>query len=363
MNIAKQLRQLMRFLGLLSRPKAKPTPTEPAPVPEPVPAPQPEPTPIERPVDLRGQFVIYTRNPWAGDPRFPRALPDRFFMAELDAVWDQKPDEAERIIAEYKALGCNHVTVGPIKDVGYHYHYPDVDWTGNIERFAEFLRWLLAHGVEFTLFALPDNAPFFETPGRGWDMAAVSRVFAAPYARLGELVEIRRVVSAWEQWGPGANMVQVFRWLRRTFPGATDLLWHNGVGHLGPCLGTEFERGGMTSNEAWRAIAAEGCTGLALQTWPLNSTIPSHDGTPPLSHLDMLAYDIWDMRRRFVGEASPWGGPIVSSLSGQPLTVEYMEGCAYAQYWTDTARDIGPAWRQAALDAGARFALDGAPKL
>lgn len=354
MNIAKQLRQLARFLGLLSRPKAKPTPIKPAP--EPVPEPTPAPTPVERPTDLRGQFVIYTRNPWAGDPRFPRALPDRFFMAELDAVWDQKPEEAERIIAEYTALGCNHVTVGTPIDQGYHGHYPDVDWLARPERYAEFLRWLLAHGIEFSLFALPDTAEFLDgTDQVRW--AAVESRLTPFYRRLVDLVEIRRVISGWEWYTRGADMVRVFAYLARTFPHARERLWHNPVGHLSPCQGTEYQHGGMTSPQAWRAVAEAGCTGLAYQAWPINSPIP--DTTR--SHLAQLAYDLWDMRRRFTGVDSPWGAAIVDQI-GRTLAVEYAEGTAYAMYWTDTARTLGPVWRQAALDAGARFALDGAPK-
>lgn len=347
----KQVRQLLRFIGLLRRPKTQlplpPPDVPPAPVETP-----PAPT-VPRPTDLRGQFVIYTTNPWHGDSRFPRALPDRFFMAELDAVWDQKPEEAERILVEYKALGCNHVTVGTPLDRGYHGHYPDMDWLNRPERYAEFLRWLLAHGVEFSLFVLPDTPEFLDgTEQVRWD--TVEAQLTPFYARLVELVEVRRVVSGWEWYTRGADMVHVFAYLTRIFPNA-ERLWHNPVGHLSPCHGTEYESGGMTSPEAWRAVAAAGCTGLGYQAWPQNMTIPDTDR----DHLSMLAYDISDMRRRFTGDNSPWGAAITTP-DGTPLAVEYMEGCAYAQYWTDTARDIGPAWRRVALEAGARYALDGA---
>lgn len=353
-NWSKQLRQLLRFLGVLNRPTPKQAP---APVEAPDQDAHPDvPATPSRPTDLRGQFVIYARNPWHGDSRYPKALPDRFFMAELDAVWDTLPHEAERILAEYTAMGCNHVTVGAPIDRGYHDHYPDVDWLARPERYAEFLHWLLAHGVEFSLFVLPDTADFLDGTARvRWD--AVESRLSPFYRRLAELVEIRRVVSGWEWYTRGADMVQVFAYLTRMFPHATDRLWHNPVGHLSPCHGTEYQSGGMTSPEAWRAVAAAGCTGFAYQAWPLNMAIPDTSR----SHLDMLAYDLWDMRRRFTGDGSPWGAPITTP-AGVPLTVEYMEGTAYAMYWTDTARAIGPAWRQAALAAGARYVLDGAPR-
>lgn len=354
-NWSKQLRQLLRFLGVLNRPSPKPAP---APVEAPDQDTHPDvPATPSRPTDLRGQFVLFTRNPWHGDSRFPKALPDRFFMAELDAVWDRQPHEAERILTEYLALGCNHVTVGTIVDNGYHDAYPSVDWRGQPERYAEFLRWLLSHGVEFSLFALPDIPPYFLGNSQGWDLAAAERDLTPFFTELQKHVDVRRVVSAWEEYGPGANMVEVFRWLSRVFPNS-ERAWHNPVGHLSPCGGTEYQRGGMTSPEAWRAVAAAGCDALYLQAWPENMPPPDTDRTP----LEQMRYDVWDMLRRFTGQGSPWGAPIVAR-DGKPLRLDFFEGVAYAQYWGGAAyRDIGPAWRQAALAAGARYVLDGAPR-
>lgn len=296
------------------------------------------------PAVLRGQFVIETRNPFAG--RFPRAHPNRFFMAELDSVWKEDKAEAQRILDAYKALGFNHVPAGTPVDHGYSGHYPDADWRGDIEGYADFLQWLRQNGVVYTLFLVPDYAPYFLGIHDGFGFDAIERdltpIFLNPRIQALTL----RTATIWEQWAPIAQMGAVFDYQRRIFPNA-ERCWHNGVGHLSPGGSDESEEG------AWRSAAAHGITGFCYQATPPTWQA---DREP----IEQLKYDLWDMARRFgIGPGvNPWGLPI-RGPNGQLLTIDFFEGTAYSSYW-DGLFSTGPTWGKAALSVpGIRFALDG----
>lgn len=340
-------------------------PEPPAPHGDPAPTPsQPEPSqpqnlqPVRHDV-LRGQFVIRTRNPFAewkngdGSPQFPRAQPTKFFLAELDSLWRHDKAEAERILAEYKAAGFNHVVTGPVVERGYHGHYPDTDWTNDPDAFADFLEWLTREGMAFSLFLLPDITPWFHGTGHGWDMERCDRDFTPIYSHPRIQALTTRTVTAWEQWATMPAMAAAFDWQTRLFPN-TERLWHNGPGHDSPCNGDE------DSLDGWKNAAAHGITGYTFQTHPPQTSPAELDGREPI---DMLIYDLKDMRRRLHGlPDSPWRNPPVLTPEGHLLTLEYMEGLAYGMYWTDDYDHLGPTWGAAAQSVpGVIHTLDGAP--
>lgn len=316
---------------------------------------------------LRGQFMLLTRNPFADAKwNLPKALPDRFFMATLDALWAQDRAEAERIIGEYTAAGFNHVTVGSIYGPGYHGHYPFTDWRSNAEGFAEYLRWLAGKGVAYTLMLLPDCDPYFYGTGHGWDIDAVRRDFGPVYTHPTVHALTRRTCTAWEQYAPIAEMAKAFDLQREWFPNA-ERFWHNNPGHLSPGNSDENEE------ECWRSAARHGITGMLLQAAPEgDGQFNNPDGTNHVGYtaIDSMRYDLWDMGRRFglnndkgpKGESAgnPWGHA-VTQPDGTPLTLDYFEGTAFAMYWHGHGNDLADAWGKAASGVeGVRFCLDGA---
>lgn len=301
--------------------------------------------PPQAPSVLRGQFMLYTRNPWHGHPDFPRALPDRFFLAELDAVWDHQPDEAGRIIGEYKALGCNHVTVGPVLDKGYHGHYPDVNWLDKPERYADFLEWLRSHGIAYTMFVMPDMPPYYyhRNASECWiDREVVVKTFEPFFLHPRIQPLITRATPFWEQWSSKADMVWMFAWMRSMFPTA-DLRYHNGVGHLSPCWSNEEE------GPAWRAVVEAGCDGMDFQAHP----VYGWDSSEPRGAREQGIYDLWDMSRRFRGDNSPWGDAIINPRTGRAITLTFFEGSAYSMFWGERSlyEDEPAKWGQAIRDA------------
>lgn len=318
------------------------------------PRPPPPPTIPPAPTVLRGQFVIQTRNPFFAQYG---GFADRFFMGEIAALWNVNRDEANRIVDEYLALGLNHVPLAPIVARGYAGHYPDSDWRGRGDEYAEFLEWLRRKGIVYQLFVLTDAAPYFLGTGIGWNWDLIERDFTPvlSHPRIDALT--LRTATAWEQWASIAEMARAFRYQKRLFPSARDSCWHNGVGHLSPGNSDESEEG------AWRSAAANGIDCFSYQATP-----PLWQADRPT--IDQLRYDLWDMGRRFglttsrgpANEPSenPWKTPVLAR-DGQPIRLDWFEGTAYNAYWQGRF-EFGAPWRAAALGIhGVRFALDGAP--
>lgn len=271
-------------------------------------------------------------------------------MAELDSLWKHDPNEAERIITEYKALGYNHVPTGPIIEHGYHGHYPDTNWLGEADRFADFLAWLRSHEIEYTLFLFPDFWPWFHGTGVGWDHALIEAQLVPFYRHPRIQALTKRVCVAWEQWASIPEMVKVFDLMRMLFPDA-ERYWHNGPGHDAPCNNTEH------SLDGWVSAAAHGVTGYYFQAHPPETQPSELDGRTPL---EMMMYDLWDAVRRLHGNGSPWGNPPVLTPRGELLKVVYFEGIAHGQYWHDNYTHIAQAWHDGALSvAGVAASLDG----
>lgn len=358
-NVAKALRDALRAIRDIFARKPKPQAPKPhvpaPPVEEPAPPVVVAPVRPPRPTTLRGQFMIYTRNPWVGKTNLPADQAGRFFLAELDLVWDVMPEEAERILGEYIAMGFNHVTVGSPIDKGYHGHYPDVNWLDRPERYAAFLNWLLDRGVVFTLFAVPDMEPYYldgDSSARSVGREAIERDFTPFYQRIAALVDVPRATPWWEQWASQDDMVWLFTWLRRLFPNA-ELRYHNAPGHLAPCWSNQHE------GPAWRAVVAAGCDGLDFQAHPESMW----DKNEPRTALGQCLYDLWDMLRRANGtDGDPWGGAIINPRTGQPITIDFFEGCAHPMYWwpRDQAERLPETWGREirANVPGVRFLLD-----
>lgn len=294
--------------------------------------------------------MIETANPFAS-LGFAGAIPDRFFLAEIDVLWERSQVEAKRIVREYRALGANHVMTGPVYAHGYHGHYPDTDWLNEPDAFAACLRWLASEGLAVTLVVAPDCAPYYDDRARTFDWAAMARL-ADFYRRLRSAgIVLTRVCSQWEQWQRRDEAARLFEWMRELFPEA-QRYWHSPPGHLSPGAGDEEERG------TWESACAHGIHGLLLQADPPSSPDPNKDGRAPI---DQMRYDLADMVRRARGINSPWGDPILTER-GVPFEIVYAEGCAYSMYWSHTPQSTARAWGQAALQVdGITDTLDGLP--
>lgn len=262
-------------------------------------------------------------------------------MGELDAVWPHLPTTCDRVRTDYRAAGLSHLVCGPVwSDHGYDGEYPLTDYLGHPERYVEFLRWW---GMPFTLMLLPDSEPYFD--GRQWDMGLIERDLTPFYSHPEIQALTTRVCLAYECVVSIANFVPVFDWMLRIFPHATRF-WHNPPGHLSPGLSDEDEQ------ECWRSAARHGIDGLMLQASPSGTALPP---------IEQMAYDLWDMERRFTGVNSPWGKPILN-LHGQPLTVEYGEGVAYPMYHDAAPQSLAVAWgTKARTVQGVVNTLDGSP--
>lgn len=300
---------------------------------------------------LRGQFVIETANPFIA-MGYPSAKPDRFFMAEIDVLWERDPVAADRILSQYVAMGGNHVMTGPVRADGYKGHFPDTHWFGRAAEFARFYRWLRAR-VAVSMVVMTDIPPYYDDHGKAFYWGAIARDFDPFYAEVrAEGVVFDRVVSQWEQWQPRAVCAPLFQWMAARFPEARRY-WHNSVNppHLSPGSGDEEERG--TWESALRYLH-----GLYLQADTATAYLVNDDGRTPR---EQMAYDLWDMHRRAVGDHSPWGDPLVA-CDGQPMEVVYAEGTAYAMYHNGAGQAVATEWGRTALGVeGVVHSLDGLP--
>lgn len=297
--------------------------------------------------NLRGRFVIKLPfvNPFIALGT-PNAKPDRFFMSELDSLWRKSPKDARRVLDYYKSLGYNHVPVGPAVEYGYSGQVPDTNWLDAPDLFADYLVWMkVTNGVNYSLFVLPNCGDWWRGGRRGWNLDIVERDFAAIYTHPVVQALTTHVVHAWEEVATIAEMCKVFRLLVRWFPKARRG-YHNPVGHLGPGESDESEEGSV------RECAAAGMTDLEIQTHPRNGgnfERPGGLNDDGRTSSQQAFYDVGDMARRCQGlPGSPWGRPVLTR-EGAPVTVRYMEGLAYEDYWTDPQYDRGPEYRAAML--------------
>lgn len=298
---------------------------------------------------LRGQFMLQSANPFYASLG---GWAHKVFLAELDEIYRYYPQDADRILGDVVDLGWNHVPAGSIWGPTYNGAYGFTNWLGDVDGFARFLRWVQRH-AEFSLFLLPDAAPYFRGTGWGWDWALIDRDFTPFYRELAQRVDIRRTILAWEQWAAIPEMAHAFSWQRELFPHA-ERGWHNGPGHLSPCNGDENEQLG------WRSAVAHGVTFFPIQAHAIDDT---QTARPPLYQ---MAYDLHDMVSRFTGAPdSPWGPvPILRPDTGTPPDTDWIEGLAHGQWYSDAYWDAGPLWSSTALAVpGVRYALDGAPTL
>lgn len=297
---------------------------------------------------LRGQFVIETANPFATWPEFAgHAIPNRFFLAEIDTLWKVDPDAAQRVLAAALALGVTHVMTGPVWANGYAGHYPATDWLDDVAGFARFYRWLRAQ-VDVSLVLAPDNGPYYDTQARVFDWRQMDRL-AAFYRQLRtqEGIVLERVVSQWEKWQRRDEARTLFRWMRDLWPEARRY-WHNPPGHLSPGAGDEEER------QTWQSALDAGIHGLYLQADPYSGG----DGRSPK---EQMVYDLTDMVRRARGANSPWGPPLLTT-QGTPMEIVFAEGTAHPMYWHGATQALAAEWGEAALAVdGVASTLDGIP--
>lgn len=276
----------------------------------------------------QGQFMLRTRNPFATvhGGRFADAKPNRFFMAEIDVLWDEQPAEADRILREYVALGGTHLLTGPVWAHGYDGHFPATNWLGRVERFAAFLRWVASHGVFVTLVVGPDNAPYYDDRARTFDRAAIERDLTPFYAALRATGAMpTRVVSQWEQWQDTAESGWLFDWMARVFP-TEERVWHNPPNHLGP--------GPSDMSEAATAAHA---VAHGIQAWAYQAD--PYGGGDGRTSFQQMQYDLADLVRRSKGYA---GWP-------QGFRTYYAEGTAHPMYHHDAPQALAAEWGTGAL--------------
>lgn len=306
---------------------------------------------------LRGQFVIETANPFASMPEFAgKAIPNRFFMAEIDTLWERDQDAAQRIVDGFLELGGRHVMCGPVWANGYSGHYPATNWLSKVADFATFYRWLSAQ-VRVSLVVAPDNGPFYNDGDRTFDWGQMSKLTAF-YQRLTavEGIQPERVVSQWEQWQRRADARRLFEWITFLFTNARRY-WHNPPGHLSPGAGDEEER------DTWQSALDAGMHGLYLQANP-------YEGGDGRTAKQQMVYDLTDVRCRSLGISPPWGGPPpwgskpLLTREGQPMDVIFAEGTAHPMYWHQATQALAAEWGAAALTVeGVVDTLDGIPEV
>jgi hypothetical protein len=301
--------------------------------------------------NLRGQFVIDC----PGCPYGPRPGADDnvVFLAELDTIWRDTPDLAERIVQRYLAMGANAIVANTAVAGGYHRDYPAHDWRGRAEQFADYLTWLHAHGLSISLWVLPDIEPYYDASCPCFDWDAVDRDLTPIYAQPRVQAAVSRVVYMWEDYQRSTEMARGYDYLRRVFP-TQKRYWHNPPGHASPGLSDEDEQG------SWRLAAAHGLDGIYYQAWPPSQNpVPGNAVGAPI---EQLRYDLWDLARRFFGrDGSPWGSA-VTKADGSPLETVWAEGTAYAIYNHRYPTTVGQSWCAAALAVdGVADCLDGLP--
>lgn len=309
--------------------------------------------PIAKPVatdHFRGQFVIDC----PGCPYGPRpgASDNVFFLAELDTVWKTDRAMADSILARYLALGANHIVVNTAVAGGYHREYPAHDWRGQAEAYADYVTWLHDHGLAISQWVLPDVEPYYDASCPCFDWDVIDRDLTPIYSQARVQAVVHDAVYMWEDYQHSSEMARGYDYLARIFPHARRY-WHNPPGHASPGLSDENEE------MLWRTAAAHGMAGVYYQAWPPSQNpVPGHAvGTP----IEQMAYDLGDLRRRFIGVDSPWGEPILQS-DGSPLEVVWAEGTAFAIYNHGYPDTIGESWCAAALAVdGVTDCLDGLP--
>lgn len=301
--------------------------------------------------NLRGRMVI--RLPF--ENQFialgqKNAKRDRFFMSELDSLWRLSESAAQRVLDHYKSLGYTEVPVGPVVEYGYNGQVPDTDWRNDPDGFARFLIWLkVKNGMAFTLFVLPNMAPWWKGGRNGWHLDLVRRDFKAIYTHPVVQALTTHVNQCWEEVARIADMCAVFDLLTEWFPNA-ERGYHNPTGHLGPGESDESEE------DSVRECAAHGMTLLDIQTHPPNDDKfrnPLHPGINEDGRdcLGQAAYDVRDMQSRVQGwSTSPWRekGPVLA-LDGKPVRVRQRESLAYEDYGENPPYDRGPEYRAAML--------------
>lgn len=305
------------------------TPATPAVVPLEVPAPS----------VVQGQFVIETGNPFALMPAYPSAKPDRFFMAEIDVLWERDKAEAQRILDVYKGLGGTHILTGPVFANGYSRHYPDTRWLGRAPEYASFLTWLYRNGIRPTLVVMTDTGPYYDDGAQRFDHAAIERDWTPFYRELRTLVPFPpRVVSQWEQFQDTDESGWLFDWMRREFP-TEERVWHNPPNHLGPGLSTKGE-----------AEAADHAVRHGIHAWAYQAD--PYGGGDGRSAFEQMQYDLWDLVRRSNGYA---GWP-------KGFKVYFAEGTAHPMYWRGETQALARKWGRGALSvSGVSESWDGLP--
>lgn len=289
---------------------------------------------------LRGQFVIRGAYPYG--PK-PGSASNPFFVDEIDTVYSADgPAAAERIMRDYVARGANHNCSGSVSGGSYGGQYPFTRWIDRPGEYADFLDWQAQFTPVHTHFVLADN--FFDDFARTGNFEPIKREYQDFYEDPRIQARITRACIAWEKWAFSHRMVQLYDWLSRLLPHA-EMWWHNEPGHLSPGDGTEEERG------VWEALVPFRLKGLLLQGWPPDAGLGVQN----------VAYDLWDMRRRFRGEHSPWGGPILG-LDGKPLACVPLEFSAHSIYNDGYPESIATEWATELVKAEPCDCLDGIPK-
>lgn len=277
---------------------------------------------------------------------FPDARPDRFFLAELDTLWQRDEDAAKRILDAAIEMGLNHLMAGPAIAHGYHGHYPDTDWLADPGGLARYLRYVQAQGVAISFVHGTDIQPYYDDQAHTFDWARMAEL-GEFYRRLREDEGFVpwRGVSQWEQWQASAEAARLFDWLREAAGPDVPLAWHSPPGHLSPGSGDEEERA------TWDSALAHGISHLYLQAVPLDDDAfdpGSGRNSAGRTALEQAKYDLWDMQRRARGDGSPWGGPLVAG-DGQPLRVVFAEGTAHPKYWQGLDQAVCDQWRAMAV--------------
>lgn len=251
---------------------------------------------------------------------------------EYDVIDD--PDERRRWREAYAARGYGRWPVGPIYGHAYSGQYPNTDWTEHPEVFLARMDELIDDGFMLDFFAIPDTVPAVDDRGNP-EFAWLDRVLKPIYQSGPFQERFHDVTIAWEPNWDNATWAAAARWVRGCFPDAR--IWvHMGPGHSAPGMGSEPE------DQCWRVVApwVNGCD-YQSGAFGLPDELPNGR-----TSLESLLYELWDIARRFAGDAPQTGWP-TRGYGGAPLICRAREYASYWVYWGHATEAAAQAWGRA----------------
>jgi hypothetical protein len=209
----------------------------------------PSPLPLDERQRIRCSLTIVFDGRNANIPWGARAGYDTqcVFMDEIDNFTEAQ------LAATLSRYPWRDLPAGSIYAKGYNGLYPDTDWRGRANAYADRLELILSYGKRLVFHALPDDPYYWLGPRLGWDWRRVRDDLEPVYRHPRVQACIDRAVVAWEPPSDTLNSVWVpaCAWLADVFPAAERFV-HMAPDHNAPCAS---EGDPVPDGQAWRNIA------------------------------------------------------------------------------------------------------------